>query len=318
MASIQKKGDAWYCQFMHRGERHTFTIGKVEEIEARAVKGKVEYLLMRIKQRLLDLPAGCDITTFVQSDGKPPDEPEPAAAGRLTLGRLRDDYLELHAHVLDLRTVKDMKGHWKHLARLLNAKSEAETLTLAALQEYVLARVKEKVESATAKKEIVTLRTCWNWGSRMGMLQGAFPNRGLRFPKGREKPPFMTLAEVQRRIAAGEPDDLWESVFLTREDTDELLQTVEQQAQYPWIFPLVCFAAHTGARRGELLRVLVTDLDLQAGTVLIREKKRRRDVHESTRRVPLSPKLKQVLSDWIAVHPGGRQPEYHQQATERP
>ncbi len=35
------------------------------------------------------------------------------------------------------------------------------------------------------------------------MLRGQFPNRGLRFLKGEEKPPFMTFAEVQRRIAAG-------------------------------------------------------------------------------------------------------------------
>jgi hypothetical protein len=31
MASIQKKADSWYCQFMYRGQRHTFTIGKVDE-----------------------------------------------------------------------------------------------------------------------------------------------------------------------------------------------------------------------------------------------------------------------------------------------
>jgi hypothetical protein len=34
MASLQKKGDSWYCQFMHRGQRHTFTIGKFDETES--------------------------------------------------------------------------------------------------------------------------------------------------------------------------------------------------------------------------------------------------------------------------------------------
>jgi integrase len=307
VASIQKKGDAWYCQFMYLGTRHTFTIGKVDDDEAGTVKGKVEYLLMRIKQHLIDVPPGCDIVTFVEHDGKPPADPTPAEAPAqlLTLAQLRDDYLKLHTEVLDPRTVADMKGHWKHLARLLNESTEAETLALPALQEYVLGRAQEGVEAATAKKEIVTLRTGWNWGVRMGLLQGAFPNRGLRFPKGREKPPFMTFAEVERRVAAGESKDLWESVFLTRPETDQLLQGVEQRAQHPWVYPVFCFAAHTGARRGEMLRVLVTDVNLQADTVLIREKKRRRDVHESTRRVPLSPRLKEVLTQWIAVHPGG-------------
>jgi integrase len=319
LASIQKKGDAWYCQFMYLGTRHTFTIGKVDEDEAGTVKGKVEYLLMRIKQHLLDVPPDCNIVTFVEHDGKPPADPTPAEvpAPLLTLAQLRDDYLKLHTEVLDPRTIADMKGHWKHLARLLKEPTEAETLSLAVLQEYVIARVQEGVEAATAKKEIVTLRTCFNWGTRMELLQGAFPNRGLRFPKGREKPPFMTFAEVEKRIAAGEPEDLWESVFLTRQETDQLLQAVEQRAQHPWIYPVFCFAAHTGARRGELLRVLVNDVDLDAGTVLIREKKRRRDVHESTRRVPLSPKLKEVLTEWIAVHPGGSHLFCHAALVER-
>ena len=29
----------------------------------------------------------------------------------------------------------------------------------------------------------------------------------------------------------------------------------------PWIHPLFCFAAHTGARRSEILRALVADVD---------------------------------------------------------
>jgi hypothetical protein len=72
MASIQKKGRNWYCQFCHHGDRHTFAIGKVSEDEARAKSAQVDYLLMRLKQRLVELPPGVDIVAFVQYDGKPP------------------------------------------------------------------------------------------------------------------------------------------------------------------------------------------------------------------------------------------------------
>jgi integrase len=309
MAWAQKKGDSWYCEFRHKGKRHYFTIGEVSELEAKATVAKVDYLLMRLKQHLLSVPPGCDIVTFLQYDGKPPEvvpEPEPPKVVT-TLAKLRDDYFQLHAHVLDRRTILDMRGHWKHLARILKEETPAQDLTLAALQNFVMTRVREGVEAATAKKETVTLRTCWNWGVRMDLVKGAFPNRGLRFPKGREKPPFMTFAEVVKRIAAGEAEEiLWESVFLTRREIDELLAMVEEKAQHTWVHPLFCFAAHTGARRSEMLRVLITDLDLDAGTVLIREKKRRRDVEESTRRVPLSPRLKEVLTKWLASHPDGK------------
>jgi hypothetical protein len=49
-------------------------IGAVEEIEAKAIKAKVEYLLMRIKQRLTDVPSDMDLVDFlvrVRNDGCP-------------------------------------------------------------------------------------------------------------------------------------------------------------------------------------------------------------------------------------------------------
>lgn len=64
-------------------------------------------------------------------------------------------------------------------------------------------------------------------------------------------------------------------------------------------------AAHTGARRGELVAARVEDVDFADGTLLIREKKRMRG-QRSFRRVPLSAELEQVLRDWIGQHPGGQ------------
>jgi hypothetical protein len=54
-----------------------------------------------------------------------------------------------------------------------------------------------------------------------------------------------------------------------------------------------------------MVRSEIDDIDFGGATVLIREKKRVRG-KLSTRRVPLSPMLLQVLRDWIKVHPGGR------------
>ena len=69
-------------------------------------------------------------------------------------------------------------------------------------------------------------------------------------------------------------------------------------------YPLVCMAAHTGARRSELARMLVTDVDFQEGTVTVREKKRVK-AERSTRRAPLTPLLRRTLEEWLATHPGG-------------
>jgi hypothetical protein len=57
------------------------------------------------------------------------------------------------------------------------------------------------VNPATIEKEIVTLRTAWNWGVRMQILSGRYPSDGLRYPKADEEPPFQTRVEIERQLA---------------------------------------------------------------------------------------------------------------------
>jgi integrase len=160
------------------------------------------------------------------------------------------------------------------------------------------------------KKEVASFRAAWNWAALTGLVSGPFPSRGLLYPKADEKPPFMTYEEIERRVQAGgltvaEMAELWEALYLRKEEVANLLAHAKEHAAHPWVYPLVCTAAHTGARRSELLRMQVADVDFTAETVLVREKKRSRK-QRTTRRVSLSPFLKQVLTDWLAVHPGGR------------
>ncbi len=83
-----------------------------------------------------------------------------------------------------------------------------------------------------------------------------------------------------------------------------MLEHARSQARHPWIYPLACMAAHTGARRSELIRIQVADVDFAGGSVVIREKKRVKG-KRSTRRAPLTPTLRAALEAWLAVHPGG-------------
>ena len=64
------------------------------------------------------------------------------------------------------------------------------------------------------------------------------------------------------------------------------------------------FAAHTGARRSEILRSRLEDLDFGALTVTIRERKRVKG-RRTFRRVPMSPLFASVMRAWLAEHPGG-------------
>ncbi len=77
-----EKGNPWLpfnrviahgaSSFRYRGLQHFVTIGEVDETKAQGVKARYEYLLRLLKQRLLTLPTGMDVVTFLGHDGKPP------------------------------------------------------------------------------------------------------------------------------------------------------------------------------------------------------------------------------------------------------
>jgi integrase len=103
-----------------------------------------------------------------------------------------------------------------------------------------------------------------DWAAK-GLVKGAFPSKGLVYPKSDEKPPFMTWQELQRKAAAPglsgqEKSELWDSLYLRKAEIGELLAYVKARAAHPWVYPLFCVAAHTGARRSELLRAVAGDV----------------------------------------------------------
>ena len=96
-------------------------------------------------------------------------------------------------------------------------------------------------------------------------------------------------------------DELWEALYLTTSEVEKLLDHVESHAAHPWIHPMLATAAYTGARRGELLRMRIGDLDLAAGVTTIRERKRTHG-RRTTRRVPLATALAAYTSGTAHVN----------------
>lgn len=306
MATLQQRNGSYRILFMYHGKRHTFTVGTVSGEEAGNKARQVDYLLMRLKQRLIVLPEDTDIVTFIEHDGKPPDiGPTLAPRQAVTLSILKDRYLATHGNgTIEANSLDTCRLHLGHFCRVLGDGLPLGELTLTKLQEYVNHRSKDETAPTTIRKEVATMRGAWNWGEPMDLTKGRFPNRGLRYPKADEKPPFMTRQEIERRIACGEPDSLWECLYLQATEISELLEHVQAKAAHQWIHPLFCFAAHTGARRSEIMRALVSDVDFISNTVLVREKKRSKG-QRTTRRVPLTPFLRGVLQEWLKIHPGG-------------
>ena len=221
------------------GKQRVFTVGRVTEAEARAKADQVDYLLMRLSQGLLTLPPAVDIVAFVRHDGAIPSNSESSPIqDEPTLADLRDRYLETHGDgTLEAHTLRGINRHFRHLIRLLGEKFPIRKLSMADLQGYIDKRRKAKgrrgtLNPATIKKEIVTLRTAWNWGVRMNIVAGRYPNGGLRYPKSDEKPPFQTRAEIKRQVPGLPPTkvaELWESLYLTLPEIERFLTHVKSK-----------------------------------------------------------------------------------------
>jgi integrase len=312
MAGLQKRGESYRVIFRFHGKQYTLNLGEVSDAEAESKAKNVSYLLMRLKQGLKELLPGDDIVSFLERDGEAPSTPVPPTPtpGRtLVLSDLRDRYLATYAQANESNTLKTAKTHFRHLAATLGPKFPLHELEASHLQQHIDCRAKAFISPVTIRKEIATLGTAWKWAERTKVILGSYPNEGLVYPRADEKPPFQTREEIERQIGRGalcaeEQDALWECLFLTLPDIAALLEHVREHARHTWIYPMVCFAAHTGARRSELLRARVADLDFESETVLIREKKRQKG-RRTTRRVPLSPFLADLLKAWLIDHPGG-------------
>ncbi len=242
MAGLQSRNGSWRIIFWYAGKQHSLWLGEVKELEAQATSAKVDYWLMRLKQNLVRLPTGCDIVTFIQHDGKPPDF-EAAIKNEWTLSELQESYFRSQEKKLEQTTLAGIRLHFNHLFRILGAKRLVASLCRADLQSYVDKRMKEWIDpniyrkqrrakakenppkrnhkrktpkkldepekprrhpsSATVRKEMVSLRTAWNWARRNLDLKEEFPGAALDYAKTEESLPFMTWEEASEGLGQG-------------------------------------------------------------------------------------------------------------------
>ena len=94
MASLQIRNGSWRVIYRYSGEQHFVTIGEADESEAQGVKARYEYLLRLLKQRLLSLPPGMDIVSFLRHDGKPAEIKSQSRSPDISFVRFRDGYLK--------------------------------------------------------------------------------------------------------------------------------------------------------------------------------------------------------------------------------
>lgn len=322
MASLENQKGRWRIVLRYNGQKYQRALDTDSEEEALIQKARVEENLKLLERGRLEYHPGDDLVTLLLSDGKINARPE--VTRRVTLGEFFERFQANRPPGKEGNTAYTEDIHITHLLRLLGARTPLPEVP-GKLQGYVNARSQEAgrrsecVSHVTVKKELGTLTGIWNrWGMREGLVMQTLSLRNLEYPKKREKPPFQTWEQIERRIARGkltadEQAGLWDALFLTVAQIEELLAFVrdngclirKNRRVFPWVYPMLAFCAYTGARRSEMLRSRLEDLDFDGDEVSIREKKKDREKEFTLRHVPIVPQLKAILLDWLREHPGG-------------
>ena len=178
-----KRGDAYYCTFRFQGKRYYFAIGNVPEDKARAKGVEVDETIGLIERGRLTVPEGVRLEDFVAAGGKPPVVS--ARPETVTARQLFDHYLATHANgTIEANSLGTARSHLNQFAETVGERFRVQSLTLLDLQGHVERRRKKGVSPVTLKKEIATVRACWNWAVHGGLITGAsFPARDCASPR---------------------------------------------------------------------------------------------------------------------------------------
>jgi len=313
MASVQRDpGGNFHVTFRFGGQRFKRSLKTKHQRKAIAAASHVEENIRLVEAGRLKLPDDVDIAIFLLSDGNLQQKPKASKTIRLKDLLTRFEQ-ETPVDSLEPTTLKLMGVHMRHVTRILGGGTHLRSIKTATLQQYVTRRSHEpgqrgrKVSGTTIRKEVATFGALWSWAEAHEYVTGAFPRKGLVFPKHEEKPPFQTFTQINRHVKVNhltteQAAPLWDCVFLDTKELCELLLHVQETSYYDFLHPMCALAAYTGARRSELCRSLVADFDFEDATFTIRERKRARS-QRTTRKVPMAEPVRSVLLDWLNIKP---------------
>jgi integrase len=325
MASIHETVAGYAIHWRYAGRQFKQTAGTDSRSKAEAVAGRVDETIRALTEGWLKLPNEADYATvkrFIFTRGET-TEPEKIAEPKsvLSLSALFAMYREsLPSN--EESTLYTEGIHERHLCRIMGAEKPVGEIVFADVQTYADARKKgyreqkqsfKPVGPGTINKELKTLGKIWNWGVHRGLVVGVKPwhlknldmGRAVKRERFRD---FDEISEIVKDSGLSEQEQAryWACLYLRGPDVAELLDHVEANASAPFVYPMFALCALTGCRRSEAIRALKRDVDLKAGTVTIREKKRDHTQDYTTRDVPMNARLASALKAWLKSHPGGQ------------
>ena len=317
MATLYQRSGIWQVRFWFAGRQFKRSLDANDERAAFGRLGEIEDTLRLLGIGRLTIPPDVeDIGTWIVSGGRSTAKPT-LKETRSLKDAIKVYFDAIPAGAKSANSLATERTHLDHFVRILKASTPIGSIGVGELQHYVTKRSKEKgirgrkVQPETLRKELVTFGTMRRWAKAQGWCEGELDRKALKLPKGTEKAPFRTWAEIEAIVEKGgltpeEERDLWDCLFLDEKEIADFLKYVAENGKVPWLHPAMAIAAYTGARRSEIMRSEIRDFDFDRGIATLREKKRVHSKSLSYRTVDIHPRLAEILKAWFASHPGGR------------
>jgi integrase len=302
MANLGRKGEIYLARFRYRGKEYKKSLKTSNLGDARAAMNGVERAIHGLTIGLIRVPEGVDPGDFIISGGTVSEALLPRHRA-LPLATLVEEYLANQRHKAS-SSVYTEGIHLKNLLRYLGRRSEgpADRIQHRDLDQFLQARLRTRKPS-TAHKERETIIQLFRWLVAHGYLRTS-PATGLTAIKGEvDLAAFRTMTEIEAMLARGglgeiEALRLWDCIYLTPTEIADLLGTVRTRAESDVGFLLHVVPAYTGMRRGEVLRLRWSDVELDQRLIVARSRKQSRRAVETQRRIDLHPELASELSSW--------------------
>jgi len=275
---VQPSGAKAYIVQVGRGRRVTIgTVGAMTPAQARERAEKVLGNVAHNRAPLagLDWSAGLTFGDFIDQKYKPWALANRPRSADYTLARLTRCF-----------------GKWKH-------KSLPE-ITTECVEDWKVARLTEGLAPATVLRDVAALSGVLSRAVKMGKLDSN-PVRNVDKPRIDRRPKVRYLStdeEGRLRTALTKRD---EEGVVARKSANEwrrarkhdLLPVPERFSDH--LTPAVLLSINTGLRRGELLSLLWTDVDLREKLLTVRGASAKSG---DTRYIPLNDEALTLLKDW--------------------
>lgn len=309
MASLSRHGDVFHIRFRFRNRSYRRTLKTEAAQDAQGALHVVGKTIHQLRLGLLQVPPGLDPGDFIVSGGtlRPTVSLKQATTRELTAL-----YLKAEQQRISESFVSSKQTHLNHLLEFLAKRADQPTRDVS---EDDLRRYRDlrcgKVQETTVNKELVTLKHLYEWAVAEKYLEQS-PAAGLVLFKCEvDRDRFKTVAEIEQILERGglseqEQLNVWDCLYLTPQEIAAILSIVQANAVDDISFLLHAVPAYTGMRRGEILRLRWTDVDLEKAFLIARSRKQSRTKREVQRQIELHPDLQKELLTWRKRHPKGQ------------